>query len=141
MTFELKAVSPAGLSFVSLCEGHEKDLFSRATQNDRDGDFLLMNMADFIKSGVMRATVPAEPGGLGVVMMRDHIAGMTRLGRGDGSTAIATNMHLYRTWMAARVWRAARITGETAREAVVAAVLRDVASGNRTPAADLHREG
>jgi hypothetical protein len=56
---------------------------------------------------------------------------MTRLGRGDGSTAIATNMHLYRVWTAARAWQAARITGDTAREVVLAAVLRDVVSIDR----------
>lgn len=131
MDFELQAASEVGRSFVSLCESHEKDFFSRATENDREGRFPEENTADLIKSGVMRATAPRELGGLGVVSMRDHIAGFTRLGRGDGSTAIATNMHLYRVWLAARAWRAARIIGEPTREAAVAAVLRQVASGDR----------
>ena len=59
----------------------------------------------------------------------DHAAGMTRLGRGDGSTAIALNMHLFRVWGIARAWRAARITGADVQAAALGAFLQDVAAG------------
>ena len=72
----------------------------------------------------------AELGGLGVVSMRDYCPGMNWLGRGDGSTTIATNMHLWRVWMAARAWRAARITGDKAQEETLSAFLREVALGH-----------
>jgi alkylation response protein AidB-like acyl-CoA dehydrogenase len=62
--------------------------------------------------------------------MRDYCSGMNRLGRGDGSTAIATNMHLWRVWMAARAWRAAKITGDKAQEETLGAFLREVALGH-----------
>jgi alkylation response protein AidB-like acyl-CoA dehydrogenase len=80
---------------------------------------------------VTAATVPAELGGLGVASLRDHAAGMSRLGRGDGSTAIAMNMHLWRVWMAARAWRAARLAGDAAQEEAPAALLRSVAAEGR----------
>jgi alkylation response protein AidB-like acyl-CoA dehydrogenase len=87
MDFALQAVSDAGRAFVSLCEGHEADFASRAARHDREGSFPAENIADLVRSGVTAATVPAELGGLGVASLRDHAAGMSRLGRGDGSTA------------------------------------------------------
>jgi alkylation response protein AidB-like acyl-CoA dehydrogenase len=130
MDFPLQPVSETGRSFVRLCEGHEQDFLSRSAGNDRESRFPKENTADLIGSGVMAATVPAELGGLGVVSMRDYCPGLNRLGRGDGSTAIATNMHLWRVWMAARAWRAARITGDKAQEETLGRFLREVASGH-----------
>src|SRR3954469_23149461 len=130
MDFPFQPFSEAGTSFVGLCESHEQDFFSRAVKNDCEGRFPDENTADLISSGVMAATVPAELDGLGVVSMRDYCSGMNRLGRGDGSTAIATNMHLWRVWMAARAWRAGRVTGDKAQEETLGAFLREVALGH-----------
>ena len=129
MDFPLQPVSEAGRKFVALCEAHEQAFFSRADENDPGGMFPRENIEDAIKSGVIAATVPEELGGIGVVSLRDHAAGMTRLGRGDGSTAIALNMHLYRVWGIARAWRAARITGADVQAAALGAFLQDVAAG------------
>ena len=115
MDFPLQPVSKAGRSFVALCDAHEQAFFSRANENDPGGVFPRENIEDAVKSGVVAATVPEGLGGIGVISLRDHAAGMTRLGRGDGSTAIALNMHLFRVWGIARVWRAARITGADVR--------------------------
>jgi len=131
MDFSLQPVSDAGATLVSRCEAHEATLSARADKYDREGRFPEENTTDLIHSGVMSATVPEEFGGLGVVALRDHAAGMNRLGRGDGSTAIATNMHLWSAWMTARAWRAARIVGDTHREQALAAILREIASGQR----------
>lgn len=129
MDFALRPVSDAGHLFAAACEGHEQTFFARAVTHDRQGSFPAENIADLIASGVIRATVPAALGGLGVVRMRDMIAAMSRLARGDGATAIATNMHLYRVWVAARHWRAARLAGDAAREASLATFLETVAAG------------
>jgi alkylation response protein AidB-like acyl-CoA dehydrogenase len=129
MDLALHAVSDAGRDFVARCERHEAEFFARAARHDREGSFPVGNVADLVQSGVTRATVPSELGGLGVIPLRDHVAGMSRLGRGDGSTAIAMNMHLWRAWMAARAWRAARLAGDSVQEEAQAALLRQVASG------------
>jgi alkylation response protein AidB-like acyl-CoA dehydrogenase len=132
MDFELQAVSDAGRAFVSLCERHESEFSSRATRHDREGSFSAENVADLVRSGVTAATVPAKLGGLGVVLMRDYSAGMSRLGRGDGSTAIFMNMHLWRVWTAARAWRAARLAGDNAQQDALAPFLRQVAAEGKT---------
>ena len=131
MDFALQPVSDAGRDVVSRCEGHEADFFARAARQDQEGRFPEENTADLIKSGIMAATVPAAFGGSGIVSLRDHAAGMNRLGRGDGSTAIATNMHLWAVWMTARAWRAAKITGDVRREQILAGALQEVAAGRR----------
>jgi alkylation response protein AidB-like acyl-CoA dehydrogenase len=51
------------------------------------------------------------------------------LGRGDGSTAIAANMHLFLTWQTARSWRAAKAAGDHVQQNSLATVLQDVAAG------------
>ncbi len=130
MDFSLQPVSEAGRKFVALCEAHEEAFFSRVQANDLGGMFARENVEDAIKSGVIAATVPKELGGTGVVLLRDHAAGMTRLGRGDGSTAIALNMHLWRVWGTARAWRAARITGADTQAEALEGFLRNVAAGH-----------
>ncbi len=94
MDFELCPVSDAGRIFVDLCEAHQGVFSSRAAVHDRDGSFPTENFADLARSGIMAATVPAELGGLGVSDLRDQVVGINRLARGDGSTAIAANMHI-----------------------------------------------
>jgi alkylation response protein AidB-like acyl-CoA dehydrogenase len=131
MDLALQPVSDAGRALVLLCERHEAEFFARASQHDRDGSFPEENTADLIKSGVIAATVPSEFGGLDVMTLRDQVAGMNRLGRGDGSTAIAVNMHLWRVWIAARAWRAAKATGDTGQTEALAAFLSEVSSGRR----------
>jgi alkylation response protein AidB-like acyl-CoA dehydrogenase len=65
----------------------------RAAQHDRDGSFPFENFADLREAGFLALTVPAAAGG--------HEASLTtflrvqeELARGDGSTALALNMHL-----------------------------------------------
>jgi alkylation response protein AidB-like acyl-CoA dehydrogenase len=56
--------------------------------------------------------VPEEFGGLGVASIRDLALGISRLARGDGSTAIALNMHFGTCWNAARIFRGEQERGE-----------------------------
>ena len=64
MDFELRPATEAGGRYVELCEQHAADFATRADEHDRDGTFPFENLA----------------------------AGLNRLGRGDGSTAIAAQI-------------------------------------------------
>ena len=86
----------------------------RAAEHDRDGSFPIENIAAMQRSGAMAACVPEALGGLGVRSVHDYMLGMSRLGRGDGSTAIAANMHIFRPWRMTRLWEAASAAGDTA---------------------------
>ncbi|MGH9024739.1 MAG: acyl-CoA dehydrogenase family protein [Acidimicrobiia bacterium] len=108
MGFQLEAETPAGREFVALCQAHAPDFEARAAAHDRDGTFPFENVDDMKASGVIRATVPEEFGGLGVTSLRDMAIGLNRIGRADGSTAIALNMHLSTCWTAARLLRGER---------------------------------
>lgn len=67
----------------------------RAERHDREASFPFENFADLREAGLLALTVPAAQGG--------HEASLTtflrvqeELARGDGSTALALNMHLIR---------------------------------------------
>ena len=84
----------SGSRFVSLTEQHAADFATRADQHDREGSFPFENIEAMQRSGVMAACVPSELGGMGVESLHDTILGINRIGRGDGSTAIATAIHV-----------------------------------------------
>jgi alkylation response protein AidB-like acyl-CoA dehydrogenase len=113
MGYQLEAESDAGREFVSRCEAHGADFEARADAHDRDGTFPVENFEEMKVSGVMRAAVPEEFGGLGVASIRDLAIGLNRLGRADGSTAIALNMHLSTCWVSARLHRGEVEQGES----------------------------
>jgi alkylation response protein AidB-like acyl-CoA dehydrogenase len=111
MEFELKPQTPAGERFVKLAEEHAPFVAERADEHDRKASFPFEAFEAFHESGVLRATVPEELGGLGVNSMRDLAIGLGRLARGDGSVAFALNNHLATTWTIARVWREGEVAG------------------------------
>lgn len=129
MDFALQSVSEPGRAFVALCEAHEGHLLACAARHDAEGSFAQESFGHLVRSGVTAATVPVELGGLGVTALRDHCAGLNRLGRGDGSVAIAISMHLWRVRLAARGWHAPRQAGDAAQEEAQAALLRRAAAG------------
>jgi alkylation response protein AidB-like acyl-CoA dehydrogenase len=94
MDFALQPHTPAGARFVALAEQHAADFATRADLHDRDGSFPFENIEAMQRSGFMAGCVPVEFGGLGVESMHDMILGTGRLGRGDGSTAIAATSPL-----------------------------------------------
>ena len=130
MDFELRPVSAAGRVFVDLCEAHQDVFSSRAAVHDREGKFPTENFTDLARSGAMAATVPVELGGLGVSDLRDQVAGINRLARGDGSTAIAANMHIGHVRGLSWTWRHAAAAGETARADALAHIMRGVVDGS-----------
>jgi alkylation response protein AidB-like acyl-CoA dehydrogenase len=74
----------------------------------------------------MAACVPSELGGLGVASLHDFMIAINRLGRGDGSTAIAVTMHSSDVFLVARSWRWATASGDTALADRLAALMEGV---------------
>ncbi|MGH2608239.1 MAG: acyl-CoA dehydrogenase family protein [Tepidiformaceae bacterium] len=67
----------------------------RAEQHDRDGSFPFENFHDLHEAGFLALTVPATLGGHGA-SLTTFLRVQEELARGDGSTALALNMHLIR---------------------------------------------
>jgi alkylation response protein AidB-like acyl-CoA dehydrogenase len=131
MDFALQPHTSAGVHFVTLAEQHAADFATRAAQHDREGSFPVENIEALRRSGVMAACVPVEFGGLGVESLHDAVLGINRLGRGDGSTAIAATMHIFSAWVLTRRWRATTAAGETSPAEQAAAGLRQIGTGQR----------
>jgi alkylation response protein AidB-like acyl-CoA dehydrogenase len=129
MDCALQPNTTSGSRFVKLAEQHAADFALRAGQHDREGSFPFENIEDMRRSGVMGACVPIELGGLGVESLYDAMLGINRLGRGDGSTAIGTAMHLFSSWMLTRAWRSATAAGDMPPAERLASLLRQVAAG------------
>jgi alkylation response protein AidB-like acyl-CoA dehydrogenase len=129
MNFELQPHTDAGHRFVTLAEEYASAFAASSEKHDRDNSFAAENIVALRKSGLAGATVPEELGGIGVERLVDYVAGINRLGRGDGATALAANMHIFLTWFVAREWRRARATEDRPRIAQWEEMLRDIAAG------------
>jgi alkylation response protein AidB-like acyl-CoA dehydrogenase len=129
MDFALQPCTESGKHFVAIAEQHAADFATRAAEHDRDGSFPFEHMAAMQRSGAMAACVPEALGGLGVRSVHDYMLGMSRLGRGDGSTAIAANMHIFRPWRMTRLWEAARAAGDVVYAAGLERRLRRIGAG------------
>ncbi len=60
--------------------------------------------------------------------MHDYVIGINRLGRGDGSTTIGANMHIFRPWWITRAWRAAKAAGDKQQADKSEQLLRRIAA-------------
>ena len=105
MNTELQATSEAGRKFVALAEEHAADFATRADQHDREASFPHENIKALQESGYLAGPIPAEFGGMGVPSLLEVSIGMSRLGRGCASTAIAANMHMAGACEMSRLWR------------------------------------
>lgn len=94
MSYELQPTTDAGKQFVSATESIMAQLRGRAADADKNSQINRDNFADMQAAGITGAFVPQACGGFGLNSIHDWMTGMTRLGRGDASTAIALNMHL-----------------------------------------------
>lgn len=104
MEFELSHVSAAGAQLVELADKHAADFSSAAAgDRDRDGTFPVRNWEEMRRSGFLAATVPADLGGMGVTAISDLALAISRLARGDASTAIGAAMHFTTFWYLARM--------------------------------------
>jgi L-evernosamine nitrososynthase len=135
MSTEIQPSTEAGRRFAALAHEHALDCAMRADQHDRENSFVAENIEAMRRSGLAGATVPAELGGLGVQTLLDYAVGINRLGRGDGATALAANMHIFLTWFVTRDWRRARAAGRTSDAARWEELLRAIAAGRKILAA------
>ncbi len=79
--------------------------WERAPEHDRAGSFFEQDFRDLKDAGYLRIAVPKELGGLGAslaVVAREQ----RRLAYYAAPTALAINMHVYWTGLAADLWRA-----------------------------------
>ena len=101
--FQLEPVTDAGRRFVDLAERHAAEVAPTAAENDRTGRFPVEVVESMKASGFLGAMVPERFGGLGVSSVHDLACAVDRLARGDGSVAIAVNMHfascVVSTWL------------------------------------------
>jgi alkylation response protein AidB-like acyl-CoA dehydrogenase len=126
MDAELGPVTEPGAHLVKLAEEHAEDFATRADTHDRDGSFPVENFAAMQESGLLAACVPVELGGLGVESIHDLTVAVSRLARGDASTAIGTSMHVSPPWGLTRAWRDARSAGFDDMAAVLERFLRQM---------------
>jgi alkylation response protein AidB-like acyl-CoA dehydrogenase len=141
MDLALLPRTAAGRHFVALAEQHAADFATRVEQHDRDGTFPFENITALQHSGVLAACVPEAFGGLGLDCLYDTVLGLNRLARGDASTAIAANMHIFYPWRLTRTWRAAAQAGQTLPAQQTADLLRQVGAGQLLRCALLSESG
>ena len=67
----------------------------RAARHDREGSFPFENFTDLVAAGFARLTVPRSHGGY-EASLSTFLRVQEELAAGDGSTALAFNMHLIR---------------------------------------------
>ena len=108
---------------------------SRSAKYDRENVFFSDDFEELRRAGYLTIAVPQELGGRGLTLA-ETVREQRRLGSFAPATALAVNMHLYWTGIAADLWRAGDkslewILKETTRGAVFAAGHAE--SGNDIP--------
>ena len=116
-----RCLTPRQREIVGLA-GRLADTFAeRAAAHDRDASFPFENYDDMREAGYLGLTVPEELGGMGASLL-ELILAQERLAMGDGSTALAVNMHVSPIGQLGSLWR-------TSRDERLADVLRRAADG------------
>jgi alkylation response protein AidB-like acyl-CoA dehydrogenase len=100
-------VSEVGQRFAAIAVRRAETLSATMTARDAAGRFPAGLVAELAGDGLAAMCVPVDLGGGGVTSYGDLMAVVARLGRGDGSAAIAANMHLAFTLAMARAGLAA----------------------------------
>jgi alkylation response protein AidB-like acyl-CoA dehydrogenase len=102
-----QVLTPRQRELVELA-GRLADRFAeRAGEHDRDASFPFENYEDMREAGYLGLTVPEELGGRGATLL-ELILAQERLAMGDGSTALAVNMHVSPIGQLASLWRSTR---------------------------------
>jgi alkylation response protein AidB-like acyl-CoA dehydrogenase len=104
-------------SIIALADELAGRFAERAARHDADRTFPFENYRDLHESGYLKLVVPPEYGGEGADLF-DMVLAQERLGRGDGSTAMAVDMtiHLIGRLAVTRTWP----------EAIYADICRDI---------------
>ncbi len=116
-----RCLTPRQREIIELAGGLADKFVTRSSQHDRDNSFPFENYDEMRASGYLSLTVPEELGGGGANLF-DLVLAQERLAMGDGSTALAVNMHVSPVGQWAAIWKR---TGDERLEAL----LRGVAAG------------
>jgi alkylation response protein AidB-like acyl-CoA dehydrogenase len=127
--FELQPRTELGRKFVDLAEQHAQEVARHASGHDEEGSFPVEAIDDMRTTGFLTAAVPQEFGGMGLSSLHDVMVGMSRLGRGDGSIAIAVSMHFAISSIVARMLRGARERGDDSAAAGLEQFLAGLGAG------------
>jgi len=100
-----QCLTPRQREIVELAGRLADEFAERAAEHDRDGSFPFENYERMREEGYLGITVPEELGGMGAGLY-DLILAQERLAAGDGSTALAVNMHVSPIGQLASLWRA-----------------------------------
>lgn len=130
MSFEMTPITEPGARFVSAAEGLIDAFRSRAHEADKESEICTDNFADMQTAGIASAFVPQSLGGFGLTSAHDWIAGISRLARGDGSSAIAINMHLAVSRALSLVYSAAEERGSQETTRAMAPMLEGIVAGD-----------
>jgi alkylation response protein AidB-like acyl-CoA dehydrogenase len=97
-------ITPRERDLVELAGGLADRFAERAAEHDRDATFPFENYDEMREAGYLGLTVPEELGGRGATL-HELILAQERLAMGDGSTALAVNMHVSPIGQLASLWR------------------------------------
>jgi alkylation response protein AidB-like acyl-CoA dehydrogenase len=114
-------LTPRERDLVELAGSLADRFAERAGEHDREGTFPFENYEEMRETGYLGLTVPEELGGRGA-SLHELILAQERLAMGDGSTALAVNMHVSPIGQLASLWRSSGDEG-------LADVLRRAADG------------
>lgn len=128
MSFALRAATVAGQKFQAAALDIRDGLRGRAAAADQQGQMCVENFQQLQSAGIASAFVPVECGGWGLQSVHDWVTGIAALAQGDGSTAIAINMHLGISRGMAAAYAATLAAGKDTQ--AVAAPLRAIADGH-----------
>jgi alkylation response protein AidB-like acyl-CoA dehydrogenase len=97
-------LTPRERELVELAGTLADGFAERASEHDREGTFPFENYEEMREAGYLGLTVPEELGGRGASLY-ELILAQERLAMGDGSTALAVNMHVSPIGQLASLWR------------------------------------
>jgi alkylation response protein AidB-like acyl-CoA dehydrogenase len=96
-------LTPRERDLVELAGSLADRFAERAGEHDREGTFPFENYEEMREAGYLGLTVPEELGGRGA-SLHELILAQERLAMGDGSTALAVNMHVSPIGQLASLW-------------------------------------
>jgi len=106
MTHTLNHAYPSPVRTAGVLTNAMLERFAlRAPEYDRENRFFAEDFAELQHSGYLKVAVPVELGGAGL-LLHEVCALQRRLAYHAPATAVATNMHLYWTGIAADLYRA-----------------------------------
>jgi alkylation response protein AidB-like acyl-CoA dehydrogenase len=97
-------LTPRERELVELAGTLADGFAERAGEHDREGTFPFESYEEMREAGYLGLTVPEELGGRGASLY-ELILAQERLAMGDGSTALAVNMHVSPIGQLASLWR------------------------------------